>query len=136
MANFIYSKAKEDFLAGNLNLSSNTITLALVDADYYSVSDSHEDRADIPDRAIILESNLTSKTINSGIFSADDVTFTNVTANTAEALVLYHNDVEGGQSTSRLILYIDNANGLPTSSGANVDINIRFSNEATKIFSL
>ena len=136
MTNFIYSKAKEDFLAGNLNLSSNTITLALVDSNFYSVSDSHEDRADIPNRAIVLESNLTSKTINSGIFSADDVTFTNVTANTAEALVLYHRDTENGNTASRLILYVDTANGLPTSSGANVDINIRFSNEATKIFSL
>ena len=137
MANFLYSKAKEDFLGGNLNMSSNTITLALVDTNIYLVSDSHEDRADIPNTAIVLEANLTNKTINSGIFSADDVLFTGVTAaNTAEAIVLYHTDTQGGQSSSRLIMYIDEANGLPTATGVGINVNIQFSNELTKIFSL
>jgi hypothetical protein len=38
MANATIPKAKEDFLAGNLNLSSNTITLALIDTDVYTFS--------------------------------------------------------------------------------------------------
>lgn len=124
-------------MGGNLNMASNTITLALVDTNIYLVSDAHEDRADIANNAIVLEANLTNKTINSGIFSADDVSFSGITAaNTAEAIVLYHNDIEGGQSTSRLIVYIDNANGLPTPVGVGIDVNIQFSNELTKIFSL
>lgn len=124
-------------MGGNLNMASNTITLALVDTNIYIVSDSHEDRADIANNAIVLEANLTSKTINSGIFSADDVSFSGVTAaNTAEAIVIYHNDTQGGHSSSRLILYIDNANGLPTATGVGIDVNIQFSNELTKIFSL
>ena len=69
--------------------------------------------------------------------SNDDVSFSGVTAaNTAEAIVIYHNDTQGGHSSSRLILYIDNANGLPTATGVGIDVNIQFSNELTKIFSL
>ena len=45
MSNILYPKAKEDFLAGNLNLSSNTVTIALVDTGVYTFSSAHEDRA-------------------------------------------------------------------------------------------
>ena len=78
MANVLYPKAKEDFLAGSLNMSSNTITVALVDTGVYTFSAAHEDRADIPNTAIVAEANLASKTISAGVFDADDSTFTTV----------------------------------------------------------
>ena len=75
MANQLYPKAKEDFLAGNLNLSSNTITLALIDTDIYTFSSAHEDRADINNTAVVSEVALSSKSITNGVFDADDATF-------------------------------------------------------------
>lgn len=135
MANQLYPKAKEDFLAGNLNLSSNTITIALVDTDVYTYSASHEDRADVPNSSIVVEANLISKTITSGVFDADDVTFTSVTGANCEALILYHADVQGGNTTSRLIAYIDTASGLPILPNGG-DITVRFSSGASKIFAL
>ena len=135
MANALYPKAKEDFLAGNLNLSSNTITLALVDTDVYTFSSAHEDRADVPNAAVITEANLASKTITSGIFDADDATFTSVSGANCEALIIYHTDTQGGNTTSRLIAYIDTATGLPILPNGG-DITVRFSAGASKIFAL
>ena len=135
MANQLYPKAKEDFLAGNLNMSSNTITVAVVDTDVYTFSSAHEDRADVPNSAVVAEANLASKTITSGVFDADDVTFSTVTGANCEALLLYHTDVQGGNTTSRLIAYIDTATGLPILPNGG-DITVRFSAGASKIFAL
>jgi heme A synthase len=106
MANQLYPKAKEDFLAGNLNLSSNTITIALIDTDVYTFDSAHEDRADVPNTAVISTANLASKTITGGVFDADDATFETVSGANCEALILFHDDIQGGQPTSRLIAYI------------------------------
>lgn len=135
MANQLYPKAKEDFLAGNLNLSSNTVTIALVDTDVYTFSTAHEDRADIPNSAVVSEANLASKTITSGVFDADDATFTNVSGANCEALILYHTDVQNGNTGSRLIAYIDTASGLPILPNGG-DITVRFSSGASKIFAI
>lgn len=140
MSNQLYPKAKEDFLAGNLNLSSNTVTIALIDTDVYTFSSSHEDRADIQNTAVISTTDLASKTITSGVFDAADATFTSVTGANAEALILYHNtgDAENDgtdQSTSRLIAYIDTATGLPILPNGG-DITVRFSDGVSKIFAL
>lgn len=135
MANQLYPKAKEDFLAGNLNMSSNTITIALVDTDVYTFSSAHEDRADVPNSAVVAEANLVSKTITSGVFDASDVTFETVTGANCEALVLFHQDTQAGNASSRLIAYIDTATGLPILPNGG-DITVRFSAGASKIFAL
>lgn len=133
MSNQLYPKAKEDFLGGNLNLSSNVVTIALIDTDVYSFSTSHEDRADVQNTAVIATANLASKTITSGVFDAADATFTSVTGANCEALILFHNT--GDQSTSRLIAYIDTATGLPILPNGG-DITVRFSDGASRIFAL
>lgn len=135
MANQLYPKAKEDFLSGNLNLSSNTITIALVDTDIYTFSSAHEDRADVPNSAVVAEANLANKVIVNGVFDADDPTFVSVTGANCEALVLYHQDVQNGNTASRLIAYIDTATGLPILPNGG-DITVRFSSGASKIFAL
>ena len=135
MANQLYPKAKEDFLAGNLNLSSNTVTIALVDTDVYTFSSAHEDRADIPNSAVVSESALANKVITNGVFDADDATFSSVSGANCEALILYHTNSQGGNTASRLIAYIDTATGLPILPNGG-DITVRFSSGASKIFAL
>jgi hypothetical protein len=135
MANQLYPKAKEDFLSANLNMSSNTITVALVDTDVYTFSTSHEDRADIPNSAVVAEAVLASKTVTSGVFDAYDATFSTVTGANCEALVIYHTDSQGGNTSSRLIAYVDTATGLPILPNGG-DITVRFSSGASKIFAL
>ena len=135
MANVLYPKAKEDFLAGNLNLSSNTVTIALVDTGVYTFNTAHEDRADVPNSAVVATANLASKTITSGVFDAADATFTSVSGANCEALILYHTDIQGGNTTSRLIAYVDSASGLPILPIGGY-ITVRFSSGASKIFAL
>jgi hypothetical protein len=135
MANQLYPKAKEDFLAGNLNLSSNTVTIALIDTDVYTFSSAHEDRADIPNSAVVSESALANKAITNGVFDADDATFSSVSGANCEALILYHTNTQGGNTASRLIAYIDTATGLPILPNGG-DITVRFSSGASKIFAL
>lgn len=135
MTNQLYPKAKEDFLAGNLNLSSNTIAVMLIDTGLYTFSTSHEDRADVPNGSVVAEANLASKTVTSGVFDAADVTFPTVTGANCEALILYHRDTQAGNTASRLIAYIDTATGLPILPNGG-DITLRFSSGASKIFAL
>jgi hypothetical protein len=135
MANVLYPKAKEDFLAGNLDLSSNTITIALIDTDIYTFSSADEHRDDIPNSSVVAEANLANKTITAGVFDADDATFTAVSGANCEALIIYHTDTAGGNTASRLIAYIDTATGLPILPNGG-DIIVRFNAGPDKIFAL
>ena len=132
MANALYPAAKEDFLSGNLNLASNTITVALV-SNTYTFSAGHLSRADVPNTSIISTVNLASKSVANGVFDATDPVFPTVSGNTVTSILIYHNT--GTQSTSRLIGFVDTATGLPLVP-AGLDITIQFSNLANKIFTL
>ena len=58
--------------------------------------------------------NLTTKSTTSGIADADNVTFTAVTGDPSETIVIYKDTTNA--STSPLIAYIDTATGLPSDS--------------------
>lgn len=133
MANALYPKAKEAFLGAQINMSSNTIVIALIDTGQYSYSSSHQYLSDISEAAIISSATLANKTVSDGVFDSDDATFTSVTGANAEALILYQST--GTNSTSRLIAYIDSATGLPILPNGG-DITVVFSSGASKIFSL
>lgn len=76
---------------------------------------------------------LAGKTVTNGVADADDVTFTSVTGDVCEALIIYQHT--GTESTSRLIAYIDSATGLPvTPNGGN--ITVQWDSGANRIFKL
>lgn len=136
MANAIYPKAKEKFLSGSINMTSDTIKLALVDTGSYTYNAAHEfysSLSGVPTNGTITVG--TNKAVTDGVFDADDVTFVGVpTGNNCEALVLYKDT--GTASTSPLIVYIDVVtSGLPvTPNGGN--ISVAFDSGANKIFAL
>ena len=140
MANQLYTKAKQSLLGGELNLSSNVVTIALIDTDVYTFSASHQFRSSVPNTAVVATANLASKSITDGVFDAADAEFSFVTGANCEALILYHNtgNAEGDgarQADSNLIAYIDTATGLPIlPNGGN--ITVKFSDGASKIFAL
>jgi len=140
MANQLYTKAKQSLLGGELNLSSNVVTIALIDTDVYTFSASHQYRSSVRNTAVVATANLTSKTITDGVFDAADAEFAFVTGANCEALILYHNtgDAENDgarQADSNLVAYIDTATGLPIlPNGGN--ITVKFSDGASKIFAL
>ena len=133
MANALYSKAKEAFLNGSINMVANTITIALVDTGVYTYSATHQFRNEVSNSAVISSTTLANKTITNGVFDADDATFSSVTGANCEALLIFQDT--GVQSTSRLIAYIDSATGLPILPNGG-DITVAFSAGANRIFSL
>ena len=96
--------------------------------------DTHEFLSDVPSGARVATSgNLSSKSSTKGVADAADITFTAVSGDPCEALVLYKDT--GVEGTSPLIACITNATGLPiTPNGA--DINVTWANTANRIFKL
>ncbi|MFZ9311638.1 MAG: hypothetical protein ACO24O_09070 [Arenimonas sp.] len=132
MANGLYTKGKEALL-GSLDLSSHTIKAQLVDTADYTVNLSTHDNLD--DVAVAARVGtavaLASKTLTNGVFDAADITFTAVTGDPSEAIIIYRDT--GVESTSTLIAYIDTATGLPVTP-TGVDINVAWN--ASGIFSI
>jgi len=144
MANVLYSAGKEAFLSAEINLSSaaNNINIVLIDTNDYSFSDSHTVLNDVTGAARVATATLGSKTVTNGVFDSADATFSNVTGDVSEALIIYHDVQVGGVTDANnstliayIIAYIDTATGLPITPGGG-DITVAFSDGANKIFAL
>ena len=135
MANAVYDKARQKFLDGTISWSSNNIKAVLVDAADYTVNiATHEFLSDIAAGARVATSiNLENKTSTAGVADADNISFSAVTGDPSEALVLYVDTTNA--ATSSLICYIDSATGLPVTPNGG-DINITWDNGSNKIFKL
>ena len=123
MANAIYPKWKEAVLNGGSNVAlSGTVKAALVDTGTTAYSSAHDFYDDISSAVVGTPQTIANKTYTNGLFDGDNVTFTGLAGNSAEAIVLYIDT--GVASTSRLIAYIDTGvTGLPlTPSGGDVTI--------------
>jgi hypothetical protein len=133
MANAIYPKAKEQFLQAGINMSSGNLKAVLVDLADYTYSAAHNALDDIPGAARVSTSgNLGSKTFTDGLFDAANATFTAVTGDVSEAVVIYLDS--GVESTSLLIAFFDTGvTGLPVTPNGG-DINLNFN--ASGIFQL
>jgi hypothetical protein len=135
MANALYDYGREGFLDGSLDWDTQDFRVILVDTDDYTANlatDQHLD--DVPSAARVATSGaLASKTVTDGVADAADVTFTSVSGDQSEALVIYQHT--GTESTSRLVAYIDSATGLPVTPNGG-DITVTWDNGANKIFKL
>ena len=135
MANALYDKGRQKFLEGAIAWLTDNIKCILVDAADYSVNlGSHEFLSDVPGAAIVATSaNLGGKTSTAGVADANDITFTAVTGDMSEALIIYKDT--GVAGTSPLIAYIDTATGLPFTPIVG-DIEVQWDNGSNKIFKL
>lgn len=143
MASVIYPTAKSLMLApGTLGTTSGTaidliddnIKVLLIDTADYTYSAAHDFHNDVAGAAIVATSaNLAGKSVTAGVFDATDITFSTVTGDVCEAIIIYKDT--GTSATSPLIAYIDSGSGLPvTPAGGNIDI--VWDNGASKIFAL
>lgn len=124
MANALYPKWKEQLLqfTANNNLSSGTVKVALVDTGVYTYNSADQFYSTLSSAVVGTPQTIGSKTFTNGVFDGADATFTAVTGNSVEALVLYVDT--GTASTSPLIAYIDTSvTGLPvTPNGGDISI--------------
>ena len=123
MANALYDLGRESFLKGEISWSADNIKAVLVDnADYVVNLAAHQFLSDVPVAGRVATSvNFTVKTTTAGAADAADITFTAVTGDISESLVIYQDTAVEG--TSRLIAYIDTATGLPvTPNGGDIQV--------------
>lgn len=128
MANAIYPKFKEALMGAAANSTLNAaegttgVFAALVDTGTYTYSAAHEFYSSLSG-VVGTDQEITTKTISNGTFDGDNVTFTAVSGNSCEAIVLYRKNA-GANTTWRLIAYIDTSvTGLPvTPNGGDITI--------------
>lgn len=134
MANALYPKWKEQLLqfTANNNLSAGTVKVALVDTGVYTYSSTDQFYSSVSSAVVGTPQTIGSKTFTNGVFDGADVSFTAVSGNSVEALVLYIDT--GNAATSPLVAYIDTSvTGLPVTPNGG-DISIAWN--ASGIFSL
>lgn len=128
MANAIYPLYKQSLLAGDANAdldndtSTDGVYVALVDTGTYTYSSAHQFYSSLSG-VVGTDQRITAPTVTNGLLDGGDVTFTAVSGNSVEALVLYRKN-SGANTTWRLVAYIDTGvTGLPvTPNGGNITI--------------
>lgn len=135
MANALYDKGREGFLDGSIDYDTNNIKIMLIDEADDTIDLALDE--DLADRAgasrVATSGNLSSKTVTAGVADAADVTFTAVTGDVSESIDMYQDT--GVEATSRLILNIDTATGLPVTPNGG-DITVTWDSGANRIFKL
>ena len=135
MANSLYDRGRQGFLAGEIDWDANDIRLILIDEADDTIDLAVDE--DLADRAgaarVATSSAFGTKTTTAGVADAADVTLSSVTGDVSESIDIYQHT--GTEATSLLICNIDTATGLPvTPNGGN--ITIQFDSGANKIFKL
>ena len=135
MADAVYGLGRKAFLDGGIDLLSDDIRVVLVDTNDYTLSiDTHDFLDDVPAGARVAVSGaMTTKTTTLGVYDADNITFSSVSGDVSEALIIYRHT--GTDSTSELIAFIDGATGLPVTPNGG-DITITWDSGANKIFKI
>ena len=123
MATSWYRNGLKNVLSGAVNATSDTINAILIDtADYTVDLDADEFLDDIPGAAIVATATLASKTFTVtstyAVFSAANTTFTAVTGDPTEALVVYQST--GVAGTSALLGYFDGSGVAVTPNGGSI----------------
>lgn len=135
MADAIYGIGRKAFLDADIDLLVDDIRVILIDAADYTVAiDTHDFLDDVPAGArVAVSGSLASKNTDLGVFDAADITFSSVTGDVSEALIIYRHT--GTDSTSELIAYIDGATGLPVTPNGG-DITVTWDSGGNKIFKI
>jgi activator of HSP90 ATPase len=129
MANAIYPIYKQNLLAGTsgYDLDNDTSTdgpyCALIDTADYTYNSAHDFYSDAVAGEVGTPQRITSPTVTNGTFDGGDLTFSSVSGDVVEALVIYRHNA-GANTTWPLVCYIDTSvTGLPvTPNGGNITV--------------
>ena len=128
MENAVYDLFKQELMKGVANNELDSaegatgVYCALVDTGTYTFSQAHQFYSSLSG-IVGTDQEILTKTQAAGVFDGTDLTFTAVSGNSVEALVLYRKNA-GANTTWPLIAYIDTGvTGLPvTPNGGNITI--------------
>jgi hypothetical protein len=118
MANAIYPKWKERLMQIGAVLSNENVRAYLIDTNVYTYSTSHTFVSNLTGIVGSASGPFKNTTFTDGVFDADNISFTAVTGNSAEAIVIFIDS--GNASSSRLVAYLDTGfTGLPITPNGN-----------------
>jgi hypothetical protein len=127
MANAVYPIYKKALLDGAADSAltgtgATGLYCALVDTGTYTYNAAHDFYNDLSG-VVGTDQEITTVTTTGGLIDGDNLTYTAVTGNSVEALVLYRKNA-GANTTWRLVAYIDTGvTGLPvTPNGGNITV--------------
>lgn len=129
MANVLYNSFKQSLLTAGLDVEADSILVILADAADYTFSAAHDFLDDVPAGARVATSGaLASKTIVSGVFDSADFTWTAVTGDPSEQIIIYDN-TPGTEASKNLIAFYDTGiTGMPvTPNGGNINLTVHAS---------
>ena len=105
MANALYPLWKQELMqfAANNNLSAGTVKVALIDTGVYTYSAAHQFWSSASAASVGTPQTLSGKTFTNGVFdSSTNPTFTAVTGNSVEALIIYIDTGTAGTFTVQM----------------------------------
>lgn len=126
MANGLYAIFKQRLLNKELDLDTDTIKAVLVDSADYTVNlTTHDDLADVAGGGQVAVATLASLTIALGVFDSADFTWTAVTGDQSEIVLIY----DDTHASDALIAYYDTGiTGMPvTPNGGNINVTVHAS---------
>ncbi|MFD6770597.1 hypothetical protein ACFWC6_30740 [Micromonospora chalcea] len=123
MANGYFTPAVEGFIAGEIDLDTAVIKVALVRG--YTFSASHKFVSDVTTAGGTINGTsaaLANKTVSGGVFDADDTTISATASAVNHGLLLFQSSaVTGGADVAataqRVIAWYDTGTGLPIQPG-------------------
>jgi hypothetical protein len=121
MSNFVYNKAKEKFLSGQLNWGTgglgDTFKAVLI-SNAYTPSVNHVALSDIPSAARIgISAALAGKDVTNGVASANPASFSGLSTTsglTIRYIAIIKQNAGDTEATSYLVAFIDTATGITT----------------------
>jgi hypothetical protein len=130
MANALYNTYKEGLLDKIFDMNTDVIKASLVDAADYTFSAAHDEYSggarDVPSGAIVAESSaLGSPTIASGVFDTANFTWSAVTGDVSEDVILWDDTI----ANDRLVAFYDTGmTGMPvTPNGGDINFTVHAS---------
>jgi hypothetical protein len=132
VSNALYTPFKEQLLsnATAIDMDGDTIKATLIDSADYTFSAAHDEYSggstDVASGAKVAESSaLGSPTCTSGVFDTADFTWSSVTGDQSEAIILWDDTV----TNDRLVAFYDTGiTGMPvTPNGGNINVTVNAS---------
>lgn len=125
MANVLYPTGKAAFWTADMDLNTDDMRATLIDLADYTYSSAHNAYDDVPAAARVAESGALGWLSVSPNFDTNDFSWTSVTGDPCEAVILYN--YTGGADSARLLCayYDTGMTGIPvTPNGANINFTV------------
>lgn len=128
MANAFYTPFKEGLLGKDHDMDADAIKIYLVDLADYTFSAAHDEISDVAVAGRVATATLASTTIASGVFDSADGSFTAVTGDVSEALIMW-NDTPTTPIADPLVCFYDTSvTGFPvTPNGGDINFTVHAS---------